>query len=65
MKKQINQAMTFLTEAKVELKKVTWPSRKEATGGTIVVLIAVFIIGVYLGIVDVGLSELIKVLIRN
>ena len=54
----------FLMEVKAELKKVSWPSRKETSGGTVVVLIAVLIIASFLGVVDIGLSKLIKVLIR-
>jgi preprotein translocase subunit SecE len=50
----------FLREVKNELRKVTWPSRKDALSGTAIVLIAVFIIALFLGIVDSGLSNLIK-----
>jgi preprotein translocase subunit SecE len=63
MKKYLNQAIVFLTEAKVEIKKVSWPSRQEVKGGTIAVIIAVAIIAFFLGVVDIGLSELIKILI--
>ncbi|MDO9109596.1 MAG: preprotein translocase subunit SecE, partial [Desulfatirhabdiaceae bacterium] len=35
--KYIDQALQFLREVKVELKKVAWPSRKQAMGSTIVV----------------------------
>jgi preprotein translocase subunit SecE len=64
MKKYYKQVTAFLMEVKVELKKVSWPSRKETSGGTVVVLIAVLIIASFLGVVDIGLSKLIKVLIR-
>jgi preprotein translocase subunit SecE len=53
----------FLREVKTELKKVTWPSRKDALSGTAVVLIAVFIIAFFLGIVDWGLSNLVRQLL--
>jgi|TARA_B100000315_G_scaffold33607_1_gene28299 preprotein translocase subunit SecE len=64
MKKYYKQVTAFLMEVKAELKKVSWPSRKETSGGTVVVLIAVLIIASFLGVVDIGLSKLIKVLIR-
>jgi len=54
-------AKQFFREVKVELKKVTWPSRKETIASTSVVLITVLLIGFYLGIVDLGLSRLIKI----
>ena len=55
----------FLREVKTELKKVTWPTRKDTLSGTAVVLVAVFIIAVFLGIVDSGLSNLIKALLKR
>ena len=55
----------FLREVKTELKKVTWPSRKDTLSGTAVVLVAVFIIALFLGVVDSGLSTLIKELLKR
>ena len=55
----------FLKEVKVELKRVTWPSRKETLAGTAVVLVIVFITAFFLGIADLGLSKLIKMLLKG
>ncbi len=55
----------FLREVKTELKKVTWPSRKDTLSGTAIVLVAVFIIATFLGIVDSGLSSLIKMFLKG
>jgi preprotein translocase subunit SecE len=38
----------FFRDTASEMKKVTWPSRQEVVGTTLVVLVAVFIFGVYL-----------------
>ena len=54
----------FLKEVRVELKKVTWPSKRDAIAGTVVVLITVFICAIFLGVVDFWLSRLIKVILR-
>jgi preprotein translocase subunit SecE len=59
----INDAVEFLREVKVELKKVTWPTRKQTTGTTIVVIIFVFIVAVFLGFFDFGLSKLVQVVL--
>jgi preprotein translocase subunit SecE len=56
----VQKIFQFLKEVRFELKRVTWPSRKETIAGTMVVLIIVLIVASYLGIVDFGLSELIK-----
>ena len=56
-----NKAIQFLREVKVELKKVVWPTRKQTIGSTVVVIVLVVIISFFLGVVDIGLSTLIRV----
>jgi preprotein translocase subunit SecE len=53
---------TFFVEVNVEIRKVTWPSLKEVRDTTIVVIIAVFIFGIFLYLVDLALGELLKLL---
>nr|NJM02539.1 preprotein translocase subunit SecE [Desulfobacula sp.] len=59
----IQKAIDFLTEVKVELKKVTWPTRKQITGTTIVVIIFVFVVAAFLGLFDFGLAKLVQVVL--
>jgi len=47
------------------LKKVTWPGRRETIGTTVVVIILVFVISTYLGLVDIGLSTLLKRIMKG
>ena len=54
------KAIQFLREVKVELKKVAWPSRKQTIGSTAVVIALVMLISLFLGVVDMGLSTLIR-----
>ena len=65
IKEKFEAAKQFLREVKTELKKVTWPSRKDTLSGTLVVLVAVFIIAIFLGIVDSALSNAIKELLKR
>jgi preprotein translocase subunit SecE len=60
----IEATFQFLREVKVELKKVTWPSRKQTIGSTVVVLVLVLLISLFLGVVDMGLSQLIRVVLQ-
>ena len=60
----ISKSVQFLREVKVELKKVAWPSRKQTLGSTLVVIILVTIISFFLGAVDIGLSSLVKFVLR-
>lgn len=46
------RAKEFLVEVWAELKKTTWPERKEVQGTTIVVIVAVLITAAYLYAAD-------------
>ena len=54
----------FYAEVRSEMKKVSWPSRQEVAGTTIVVIVAVFFFGFYLGLVDyllaLGLDRILR-----
>lgn len=60
----VQKSVQFLREVKIELKKVTWPTRKQTMGSTIVVIILVVIISLFLGLVDVSLSKLMQAVLR-
>jgi len=60
----INRLKIFLNEVKIEMKKVSWPTRKETMYTTSAVIISVFLISFFLGLVDLGLSKLIERLIK-
>ena len=45
-------AADFLIDTEAELRKVTWPSRKEEVNNSIVVVVAVIVIGVFILSVD-------------
>lgn len=60
--KDTNGIMCFLREAKSELKKVTWPTRRELIAHTIVVFIAVVLSAILIWVIDsifAGLFQLI------
>jgi preprotein translocase subunit SecE len=59
----IGKTSKFLTDVKVELKKVTWPTRKDTYASTIVVIVLVMVSAVFLGGVDVILSRLIRLIL--
>lgn len=64
IKRTIDTWVQFLREVKIELKKVVWPSRKMTIGSTVVVLILVMIISLFLGVVDIGLSSIFRVVLQ-
>ncbi len=57
------KGMQFFREVEIELKKVTWPTKKQTINSTVVIIIFVFIIAAFLGLVDFGLSKLVQVVL--
>ena len=53
----------FVKEAKIELKKVKWPTRKELIDSTKVVLATSFLLAAFIGGIDFLLSQLINSLL--
>ncbi|OQX85371.1 MAG: preprotein translocase subunit SecE [Candidatus Latescibacteria bacterium 4484_7] len=59
----IEKIKKFLSETKIEMKKVTWPTRDELKESTKVVIVATFLVTLFIGAVDQILTLLIKKLI--
>ena len=57
--------MRFLRDVRIEMGKVTWPTRKDLVQSTIVVLVAVAIATVYTGILDFAFSKIIDFALRH
>ncbi|MBI4009393.1 preprotein translocase subunit SecE [Candidatus Roizmanbacteria bacterium] len=55
---------TFTKDVIDELKKVTWPTRKETIRLTSVVIGISLIIGLYIGIIDVLLTKALELVTR-
>jgi preprotein translocase subunit SecE len=47
---------TFLTEVRNEMRRVTWPSRKEVYATTVVVILTSAFFGIYLWSLDLALT---------
>lgn len=54
---------SFLDEVKIELGKVTWPTRKETLATAWVVVVIVMLISFYLGACDIILAKLMRLIL--
>jgi len=54
----------FVTEVRMELKKVSWSTKDDLIASTIVVLSSVAFLAVFIGICDFIISRLINFIIR-
>jgi preprotein translocase subunit SecE len=61
---RLERARLFLSEVRNELKRVTWPSRREVYATTIVVIITSAVIGLYLFVLDQVIIKLVEWLYR-
>jgi preprotein translocase subunit SecE len=54
----------FFSDILREMRKVSWPKRKELTRYTITVISTVAFFAVFFGVIDLGISELIRVILE-
>ncbi len=60
---KVGKFKDYLELSRLELRKVTWPSSKETKVTSFAVLIFVVVMSVFLGLVDLGLSKLIGIVL--
>jgi preprotein translocase subunit SecE len=60
----MRKLIQFLKDARLELKKVSWPSRKELMASTTLVIVVSIMAGLFLGILDVAFSRSVLWIIR-
>jgi len=56
----LEKVKKFLKEVNAELRKVTWPTKDELIGSTIVVVIVSLVVAIFIGIVDRVLTAVIR-----
>jgi preprotein translocase subunit SecE len=57
---RLAQFRDYFEQSKAELKKVTWPTRKETVATSIAVVVLVVVMALFLGLVDMGLAKAIE-----
>lgn len=60
----MKKIMPFLEEVKAEMFKVTWATKQEALAGTVLVVVVSVLLSVFIGVMDLGFSKLIRVLLK-
>ena len=63
--RKIAEARAFLAEVRAELKKVTWPSRKEVYSTTLVVIATSILFGFYLWGLDLAFSRVLSLVLSR
>jgi len=55
---------SFIHEVRVEMKQVTWPTWADVKATTAVVIVTVFFFGIYLFVIDLGVSRIVERVIQ-
>lgn len=63
MKQGFGSTFAFFADSWAELKKVRWPNRKELTSYSIVVFLTIAFVTIYFWILDIGISELVELIV--
>lgn len=63
VKEKYAQLKDFFDQSKLELKKTTWPTRKETTATCLAVVVLVALMSVFLGLVDFALAKIVEVIL--
>ncbi|SKA75950.1 preprotein translocase subunit SecE [Desulfobaculum bizertense] len=60
---KLSQLKEFFDQSKVEMKKVTWPTRKETMATSAAVIVLALVMAIFLGLVDTGLTKAIEAIL--
>ena len=58
----MNKIINYFKSINVEMKKVSWLTKKQLVNSTVIVLVFAFIISIFLFVLDFGLSEVVKII---
>ncbi len=59
-----NKVNRFISEVKTEMKKVSWSTKKELISSTRIVIVTVFLLAVFIGVIDFIISRAVNSVIR-
>ena len=65
MREIMNKLLLYLKDVRSEMMKVTWPSRSELTGATIIVMILSLIMALFVKACDLGIGSLLKMFLQS
>ena len=65
MANPVSRIRDFLGEVAVELKKSSWPTRRELVDSTLVVIITVVILGMFVALADLVFVRIVGMLTKS
>ncbi len=60
MKKLVNNTRTYLEEVAIEMRKASWPQRRELMNNTVITLVASFVLALFIFGADRVISKILE-----
>jgi preprotein translocase subunit SecE len=60
----LRKVREFFHDVLIEFRRVSWPTRKEVTGSTTVVIVMVIVLAAFLAVVDHALTWIVRLVLR-
>jgi preprotein translocase subunit SecE len=60
----LRKVREFFHDVMIEFRRVSWPTRKEVTGSTSVVIVMVLVLAAFLAVVDHALTWIVRLVLR-
>ena len=60
-----NKVAGFFNDIKLEMLKVSWPTKDELIGSTIIVIVSLAILALFIGICDLLLSKIVNIIMTR
>jgi len=61
----MKKLIKYIKDSMIEMKKVTWPSRKEALNYTVLIVIITIAVAIFLGSLDFIFSKILEIVVNN
>ena len=58
------KVIQFVKESRAELKRVVWPTKDDVISSIKVVIISTIVVALILGLLDLGFSELFRIIMK-
>lgn len=55
----------YVTNVRTEIGRVSWPSRKEVVSLTVLIIFLSVVLGIYLGLADLIIAQILRLLLRG
>lgn len=60
-----NKVVGFFSDIKLEMSKVSWPTKDELIGSTVIVIVSLAMLSIFIGVCDIVLSKIVNIIMTR